>query len=84
MPDSDPPPGKSRISAIRMGRGFEVAWEAALSIVLGAVLGIYADRWLGTSPILMIVLLTMGAIVAFRRLIAFGKQSVKDGESPRP
>jgi ATP synthase protein I len=65
-----------------LGRGIEAAWEAALSIVVGAVLGIYADRWLDTSPILMIVFLALGAVVAFRRLIAYGKQAVKDGESP--
>jgi ATP synthase protein I len=65
-----------------MGRGIEAAWEAALSVVIGAVLGIYADRWLDTSPILMIVFLALGAIVAFRRLIAYGKQAAKDGESP--
>ena len=79
--DEQPPRG-SRLTTVRMGRGIEAAWEAALSIVLGAVLGIYGDRWLDTSPILMIVFLTLGAIVAFRRLIAYGKQAVKDGESP--
>ena len=82
MPEPEAPRGGPRLPAVRMGRGFEAAWEAALSIVLGAVLGIYADRWLDTSPILMIVLLTIGAIVAFRRLIALGNRAVKDGESP--
>jgi len=80
MPDE--PPRKPRLAAVRMGRGVEVAWEAALSIVLGAVLGIYADRWLDTSPILLFVFLTLGAVVAFRRLIALGKQAVKDAETP--
>jgi len=70
------------IPAVRMGRGVEAAWEAALAIVLGAVVGIYADRWLDTSPVLMVVFLTLGAIVGFRRLIRLGKQAVKDGESP--
>ena len=71
-----------RLPAVRMGRGIEAAWEAALSIVLGAVLGIYADRWLGTSPVLLMVFLALGATVAFRRLIALGKESTKDGETP--
>ena len=71
-----------KLPTVRMGRGIEAAWEAALSIVIGAVLGIYADRWLDTSPILMMVFLALGATVAFRRLIALGKQSAKDGESP--
>ncbi len=79
---TDRGPRGPKLPTVRMGRGFEAAWEAALSIVLGAVLGIYGDRWLGTSPILMIVFLTLGAIVAFRRLIAFGKHAAKDAETP--
>jgi ATP synthase protein I len=79
---ADLPERGPRLPSVRMGRGIEAAWEAALSIVLGAVLGIYADGWLGTSPILLLVFLTLGAVVAFRRLIALGKQAVKDAESP--
>lgn len=79
---SDPTPRGPKLATVRMGRGIEAAWEAALSIVLGAVLGIYADRWLDTSPVLLMVFLALGAIVAFRRLIAFGKRAAKDGESP--
>ncbi len=81
---ADEPRGKPRLAAVKMGRGFEAAWEAALSIVVGAVLGIYVDRWLDTSPWLMIVFLTLGAVVAFRRLIALGKSALKDQESPPP
>ena len=79
---ADPAERGPRLPVVRMGRGIEAAWEAALSIVLGAVLGIYVDRWLDTSPILLFVFLTLGAVVAFRRLIALGKQAVKDAESP--
>jgi ATP synthase protein I len=79
---SDPTPRGPKLATVRMGRGIEAAWEAALSIVLGAVLGIYADRWLDTSPVLLMVFLALGALVAFRRLIAFGKRAAKDGESP--
>jgi len=79
---SDPRPRRPLLPSVRMGRGFEAAWEAALSIVLGVVLGIFADRWLDTSPILMLVFLILGTIVAFRRLIAFGKRAAKDAETP--
>ncbi|MGH2898607.1 MAG: AtpZ/AtpI family protein [Solirubrobacteraceae bacterium] len=65
-----------------MGRGVEAAWEAALSIVLGAVLGIYTDKWFDTSPVLLFVFLALGAVVAFRRLIEFGKRAAKDSETP--
>ena len=81
---TDTGPRGPKLAAFRMGRGIEAAWEAALSIVLGAVLGIYGDRWLDTSPVLLMVFLALGAIVAFRRLIAFGKRAAKDAESPPP
>ena len=58
--------------------------ERRVRRVLGAVLGIYADRWLETSPWLLMVFLALGAIVAFRRLIAFGKRAAKDAETPPP
>jgi F0F1-type ATP synthase assembly protein I len=71
-----------KLPTVRMGRGIEAAWEAALSIVLGAVLGIYADRWLDSSPALLMVFLALGAVVAFRRLLAYGKRAAKDAETP--
>jgi F0F1-type ATP synthase assembly protein I len=52
-----------------MGRSAEAAWEAALSVVVGAFLGYFADKWLGTGPVLTIVLLIVGMIAAFRRLL---------------
>ncbi len=82
-PRPNRPAGRGpKLATVRMGRGIEVAWEAALSVVLGAVLGIYADRWLDTSPWLLMVFLALGAIVAFRRLLAYGKRAAKDAEPP--
>jgi len=79
---TEPGPRGPKLASVRMGRGIEAAWEAALSIVLGAVLGIYADRWLDSSPVLLMVFLALGATVAFRRLITYGKQAAKDAETP--
>jgi ATP synthase protein I len=66
-----PGPGRrrSRYAPIRMGRSAEAAWEAALSVVVGAFLGYYADKWLGTGPVLTIVLLIVGMVAGFRRLL---------------
>ena len=52
-----------------MGRAFEGAFEAAVSLVLGVVLGYYADRWLGTEPVALFVGLIMGFVAGFRRLL---------------
>ena len=81
MPDERPRP--TNRATFQMGRGYEVAWEAALSVVLGAVLGIYADRWLGYSPLFLVLFLALGLAVALRRLIQFGKRSGKDEDSTR-
>ena len=42
--------------------------ELAVSIVLGAFLGYWLDRWLSTSPWLMLGGLLLGAAVGFRNL----------------
>jgi len=38
-------------------------------VVVGAFLGVFADRWLGTGPILTIGLLLLGMVAGFRRLL---------------
>jgi len=58
-----------------MGSGAEAAWEAALSVVVGVVLGIFVDKWTGMSPIWTFVFLLLGVVNAFRRLLALGKSS---------
>jgi ATP synthase protein I len=81
---SDQRPGRFKRAPFQMGRGYEAAWEAALSVVLGAVLGIYADRWLGYSPLFLVIFLALGLAVALRRLIRLGKESAgNDDAAPR-
>ncbi|MFI5314288.1 MAG: AtpZ/AtpI family protein [Myxococcota bacterium] len=70
-PERRPP----RLSPIKMGRGAETAWEAALSVVVGVVLGIFVDKWTGLSPIFTFVFLLLGVVNAFRRLIALAKSN---------
>ena len=64
-----------RFSPQKMGRGAEAAWEAALSVVVGVVLGIFVDKWTGMSPVFTFVFLLLGVVNAFRKLIALGKSS---------
>ena len=68
----------------QVGRGAEVAWEAALSIVLGAILGIWLDGRFGTSPLLLVVFVSLGLTVAVRQLLRFArKQTAADAEAAR-
>ena len=50
-------------------RAWEGALEAGLSVAVGVVLGYYADRWLGTEPLLLFFFLIAGSIAGFRRLL---------------
>ncbi len=46
-----------------------VVFEIALPPVVGFVVGSYADRYLGTSPLLSLVLLAGGLGASIRRLL---------------
>ncbi len=52
-----------------MARTWEGALEAGLSVVVGVVLGYYADRWLGTEPIFLFIFMILGGVAGFRRLL---------------
>ena len=42
-----------------------IGWYFALSIVGGAVGGVFLDRWLGTTPLFALLGLLLGFILAF-------------------
>jgi len=53
----------------RYARGIAIAFEFTGSIVGGAILGWWIDRWLGTEPWLMLLWLALGLIAGFRGVI---------------
>ena len=68
----------------RAGRAAEVAWEAALSIVLGALLGIFVDSRTGTSPVFLMIFMALGLTVAVRTLLRFARaQTQADAEAKK-
>ena len=79
-PPVRPPP---RLSPIKMGRTAEAAWEASLSVVVGAGIGYFADKWAGTSPWLMVVFVVLGTAAAFRRLIRLAQVTL-EADQKRP
>ena len=48
------------------------------SIVSGTLLGYFADRWLDTSPWLVVIGAALGAYSGFMRLLALSKQNDDD------
>lgn len=51
-----------------------VGLEMGLSVAVGAVIGIYLDKWLGTKPWLSIIFLFFGIAAAFKRLFDVAKK----------
>lgn len=62
---SEPPPPTAQTTA----RAYQAAMEAVLSILIGAGLGWWADRELGTEPWVMVVGLGLGFAAFVRRLL---------------
>lgn len=54
-----------------------VGLSMALAIAIGAGIGYYSDRWLGTSPWLFFVFLGCGIAAAFKNLHMMYKKSKK-------
>lgn len=48
-----------------MNLGFRVLTELVAGVVVGALIGWQLDKWLKTSPILLIVFLTLGTAAGF-------------------
>jgi len=45
----------------QMGRTYQAAFEAVMAVAVAGVAGAFADTWLGTTPLLLLV----GVVVGF-------------------
>lgn len=54
-----------------------VGLSMGIAIALGALIGYYMDKWLGTSPWLLLVFLGFGIAAAFRNLYIMYKRVEK-------
>ena len=68
-----------------MGRAFEGAFEAAMSVVVGFVGGYYADDFFGTGYVLTFLGFLVGGIAAVRRLLQIQNLPAPgtDGSAPK-
>jgi ATP synthase protein I len=48
-----------------MGTGFRVTSELVAGVLVGGFLGWWVDRWLGTKPFGMLILLFLGMVAGF-------------------
>jgi ATP synthase protein I len=58
-----------------LGSVSTVGMTMAFSIALGALIGYYLDKWLGTKPWLFFVFLGFGIAAAFRNLYILYKKA---------
>jgi ATP synthase protein I len=57
--------------------------EMAASVLIGTLVGYWADKWLGTQPWLFIVGFILGAAAGFRSLYRFISREDRDRERGR-
>ena len=67
-------PAKDKALAGAMSSGFRAATDLAGGIIAGALIGYLGDRWLGTSPFLLIAFLVIGTIAGFRSVYKLGSR----------
>lgn len=67
------PPDQSRKDRAGFAREFAVAMQAPFTlvafVVVGGAIGYFADRWLRTTPLFMILLLILGLILGIRDIL---------------
>lgn len=55
-----------------------IGLEMGLSVVVGLLIGNYLDRWLGTSPWMLVLFLFLGFAAGFRRLFSLARKYQKE------
>lgn len=68
----DKEPERPRNEAL--GAGLRIAVELAAAVLIGAAAGILLDRWLGTTPWLLIVFFILGCAAGLRNVIATARE----------
>ena len=68
------PAGEDKALAGAMSSGFRAATDLAGGIIAGALIGYLGDRWLGTSPFLLIAFMAIGTIAGLRAVYRLGSR----------
>ena len=64
-----------------MGMGFSIAAQLVAGVLVGAVMGYYLDRWLGTAPWLMVLFLMFGFAAGLMNVIRTAREMQKISEA---
>lgn len=66
-------------SAKGVGLGMRVVTELLAGVLGGLIVGWFLDRWLGTSPWFLVILLVLGMAAAFRNVWKLASRPPEDG-----
>jgi ATP synthase protein I len=78
------PAGNDKALAGAMSSGFRAATDLAGGIIAGALIGLLGDRWLGTSPFLLIAFLVIGTIAGLRSVYRLGSRPTSGSTDETP
>ena len=76
------PPSGEPSSWSSLGELTSIGMTLVLATVIGLVAGHYADRWLGTSPWLMLLGLALGIVAGFVSLFRVVKAAERRMKDP--
>lgn len=77
------PAGSASGGGEKLGVGMRIAVELVAGVVVGAFIGLMADRWLGTKPWLLIVGFLLGCGAAFLNVYRVAQAEEKRGPDKR-
>jgi ATP synthase protein I len=55
-----------------MAQGFRIVTELAAGVLVGCVIGWQLDKWIGTSPLFLLVFLGLGTTAGFWNMMRIG------------
>lgn len=76
--DKDKPDADPAARGQAMGVAFRLATEMVAGVFVGALLGWALDRWLGTSPFLLIVFLLLGVAAGLLNAVKAAQRMQKN------
>jgi len=86
---ADKPPSRG----VALGKAFRLVSELVIGLVIGGVIGWYLDRWLGTTPIMLLIFFVLGiaagvlnvmrAAQSFEANASQEKNALNDGDSDK-
>ncbi|MEM6335208.1 MAG: AtpZ/AtpI family protein [Bacteroidota bacterium] len=63
------------------GNALTLGWQLAGGLIVWCVIGFFLDRWLGTSPWLLIAGAGLGLVAFFAQVVRFVKEANEASES---